>query len=126
MMLGPGIMYAVNTVLGTVLALGFMIRISPRLSLLSLIPMPFVSLSMWYFGDRIHRRFQDIQAHFSGITARVQENLAGVRVVRAFGREQAEVDAFDRANDEYLEKNLQLVRVSGMFDPSLTFLTGIA
>jgi ATP-binding cassette subfamily B protein len=126
MMMGPGIMYAVNTLLGTVLALGFMIRISPRLSLLSLIPMPFVSLSMWYFGDRIHRRFQDIQAHFSSITARVQENLAGVRVVRAFGREQAELDAFDRANAEYLEKNLQLVRVSGMFDPSLTFLTGLA
>jgi ATP-binding cassette subfamily B multidrug efflux pump len=126
MMLGPAIMYAVNTVLGTVLALGFMIRISPRLSLLSLIPMPFVSLSMWYFGDRIHRRFQDIQAHFSVITARVQENLAGVRVVRAFGREQAELEAFDRANAEYLEKNLHLVRVSGWFDPSLTFFTGVA
>ena len=126
MMLGPAIMYAVNTVLGTVLALGFMIRISPRLSLLSLIPMPFVSLSMWYFGDRIHRRFQDIQAHFSGITARVQENLAGVRVVRAFGREQAELEAFDKANAEYLEKNLVLVRTSGWFDPSLTFFTGIA
>jgi ATP-binding cassette subfamily B protein len=81
---------------------------------------------MAYFGDRIHRRFEDIQAHFAALTARVQENLAGVRVVRAFGREAAELAAFDGANAEYLEKNLKLVRVSGMFDPSLAFLTGLA
>jgi ATP-binding cassette subfamily B protein len=126
MMLGPAIMYLVNTLVGTAVALAFMIRISPRLTLLALIPMPFVSLSMWYFGDRIHRRFEEIQAHFAELTARVQENLAGVRVVRAFGREAGELAAFDTANTEYLNKNLALVHVSGLFDPSLSLFTGLA
>jgi len=72
-------------------------------------------------ATRIHRRFQEIQADFSAITARVQENLAGVRVVRAFGREARELEACRPAKRRYLEKNLRLVRVSGLFDPSLTF-----
>jgi ATP-binding cassette subfamily B protein len=126
MLLGPAIMYLVNTILGMALALVFMINISPRLTLFALIPMPFVSLSMWYFGDRIHRRFEKIQEDFSALTARVQENLAGVRVVRAFGREAGELAAFDTANNEYLNKNLALVQVSAMFDPSLALFTGLA
>ena len=126
MLLGPAIMYLVNTLLGTALALAFMINISPRLTLFALIPMPFVSLSMWYFGDRIHRRFEKIQEDFAALTARVQENLAGVRVVRAFGREAGELAAFDAANNEYLNKNLQLVQISAMFDPSLALFTGLA
>jgi ATP-binding cassette subfamily B multidrug efflux pump len=126
MLLGPAIMYLVNTILGTAIALAFMINISPRLTLFALIPMPFVSLSMWYFGDRIHRKFEKIQEDFSALTARVQENLAGVRVVRAFGREAGELAAFDAANTEYLNKNLALVQVSAMFDPSLALLTGLA
>jgi len=126
MLLGPAIMYLVNTILGMALALVFMINISPRLTLFALIPMPFVSLSMWYFGDRIHRRFEKIQEDFAALTARVQENLAGVRVVRAFGREAGELAAFDTANNEYLNKNLALVQISAMFDPSLALFTGLA
>ena len=126
MMLGPAIMYLVNTVVVAIVSVAFMLHISPRLTLLSLLPLPLVSLSMWYFGDRIHRGFEDIQAHFALISARVQENLAGVRLVRAFTREAHEVAEFDRLNREYLEKNTKLIRVSGMFNPSLAFFSGLA
>jgi ATP-binding cassette subfamily B multidrug efflux pump len=126
MMLGPAIMYLVNTAVVAIVSIAFMLHISARLTLLSLLPLPLVSLSMWYFGDRIHRGFEDIQAHFALISARVQENLAGVRLVRAFTREAHEVAEFDRLNREYLDKNTRLIRVSGMFNPSLAFFSGLA
>ena len=126
MMLGPAIMYLVNTVVVTVVSIFFMLRISPRLTLLSLLPLPLVSLSMWYFGDRIHTAFEEIQEHFARITARVQENLAGVRVVRAFAREANEVAEFDDMNRTFFDKNLKLVRTAAFFDPSLAFFSGLA
>lgn len=126
MMLGPGIMYLVNTTTVTLVALGFMLAISPRLTLLTLLPLPLVSFSVWFFGNRIHRRFEAIQAQFSSLAARVQENLAGVRVVRAFARERQEIEDFQRANQAYLERNLGLIRTAGVFHPALAFLAGLA
>ena len=126
LMLGPGMMYLVNTAVVTLVALGFMLAISPRLPLYALLPLPLVSFSVWFFGERIHRRFEDIQAHFATVSARVQENLAGVRVVRAFVREPREVEDFQALNREYLDKNLALIRTSGVFHPALGFLSGLA
>jgi ATP-binding cassette subfamily B multidrug efflux pump len=126
LMLGPGIMYLVNTVTVALVALGFMLAISPRLSLWSLMPLPLVSLTVWFFGDRIERRFARIQEHFALISARVQENLAGVRVVRAFAREHSELEDFQRLNREYLDRNLALISTSGLFYPILGFLSGMA
>ena len=126
MMLGPAIMYLVNTLVVAIVSIGFMISISPRLTLLSLLPLPFVSLAMWYFGDRIHKGYEEVQGHFSKISARVQENLAGARVVRAFAREQNELEAFDQLNEEYLGKNLKLINISGLFNPTLALLSGFA
>ena len=126
LMLGPGVMYLVNTTVVAVVALGFMLAISPRLTLYALLPLPLVSFSVWFFGERIHRRFEDIQAHFATVSARVQENLAGVRVVRAFVREPAEIEDFQALNREYLDKNLALIRTSGVFHPALGFLSGLA
>ncbi len=126
MMVGPGLMYLVNTVVVAVISLGFMIAISPRLTALSLLPLPLVTLTVWYFGDTIHRRFEDIQARFAGISARVQENLAGIRVVRAFAREDHEIDQFRVLNEDYARRNLDLIRVSGAFYPALAFLSGVA
>jgi ATP-binding cassette subfamily B protein len=126
MMLGPGLMYLVNTLTVAVVAIGFMAAISARLTLYSLLPLPLVSFSVWYFGDRIHRRFEQIQAHFAELSARVQENLAGVRVVRAFAREGREIEDFHALNQEYLRKNLALIRTSGVFHPALGFLSGLA
>lgn len=126
MMVGPGIMYMVNTLVVAVLAVGFMVAISPRLTLLSLLPLPLVSFAVWFFGERIHKRFEEIQAQFASISAQVQENLAGVRVVRAFVRERGEVEDFHELNREYLRRNLSLIRTSGVFHPALAFLSGIA
>jgi ATP-binding cassette, subfamily B, multidrug efflux pump len=126
MMLGPGIMYLVNTAAVAAVSVGFMVAISPRLTLLSLLPMPAVTLAVWFFGDRIHRRFEDLQAHFADISARVQENLSGVRVVRAFARERQELHDFEVLNREYLARNLVLIRTWGLFHPALGFLSGLA
>jgi len=125
-MLGPGVMYLVNTVVTALVSLGFMLSISPRLTGLALLPLPFISLTVWYFGDRIHDRFEEIQAHFSRLSARAQENLAGVRVVRACAREEREVEDFAALNRGYLERNLALIRTSGLFFPLLAFLSGLA
>ena len=126
MMLGPGIMYLFNTLAVTLASVTFMLAISPRLTLYTLIPMPLVSFSVWHFGDRIHRRFEVIQAHFAVIAARVQENLSGVRVVRAFAVEDREEREFRVLNREYLDRNLELISTSGLFHPGLAFLSGLA
>jgi ATP-binding cassette subfamily B protein len=124
-MLGPGVMYAVNTVTVGIVSIGFMLAISPRLTFYSLLPLPFVSLSVWYFGDRIHRRFELVQECFARLSAHVQENLGGMRVVRAFVAERRETDRFGELNDEYRAGNLQLIRTSGFFTPSLALFSGL-
>ncbi|MFI5372312.1 MAG: ABC transporter transmembrane domain-containing protein, partial [Candidatus Eisenbacteria bacterium] len=126
MMLGPGVLYLFNTVAVAVASIAFMLAISPRLTLYTLIPLPLVSFSVWYFGERIHRRFEAIQAHFATIAARVQENLSGVRLVRAFAIEDREQDDFRALNQEYRQRNLELISTSGLFHPGLGFLSGLA
>jgi ATP-binding cassette subfamily B protein len=125
MMIGPSIMYSANTILTFVVALAMMIAIDPRLTLFSLIPMPFVSLSVKYFGSAIHKRFEQIQAQLSDVSAVAQEALAGVRVVRAYRQEQAELDRFRRSTNEYLRRNRGLIVLQGFFFPSMSFLLGL-
>ncbi len=125
MMIGPSVMYASNTLLTFVVALALMIAIDARLTLLALIPLPFVSISVSYFGRVIHKRFEQIQAQLSEVSAVAQEALSGVRVVRAYRQEQAEVDRFRRANDEYLRRNRRLISVQGLFFPCMSLLLGL-
>jgi ATP-binding cassette subfamily B protein len=125
MMIGPSVMYAANTLLTFVVALGMMLAIDPWLSLISLIPLPFVSVSVKYFGSAIHKRFEQIQAQLSEISAVTQEALSGVRVVRAYRQEAAELDRFRRANEEYLRRNRRLIVLQGFFFPSMSFFLGL-
>ncbi len=125
MMLGPGIMYAVNTLSVGVLSIAFMLRISPHLTLFSLLPLPIVSLSVWWFGDRIHHRFEQVQQRLGLLSAHVQENLAGLRVVRAFGAEGRESQRFDDLSEDYRRGHLDLIRLSGVLQPSLAFWIGV-
>jgi ATP-binding cassette subfamily B protein len=125
MMIGPSIMYSANTMLTFIVALAMMIAIDPKLTAFSLIPLPFVSLSVRYFGSAIHRRFEQIQAQLSDVSAVAQEALAGVRVVRAYRQEQAELDRFRRSNDEYLQRNRRLIVLQGFFFPSMSFFLGL-
>jgi ATP-binding cassette, subfamily B, multidrug efflux pump len=126
MLVGPGIMYTANTVLATLLALGIMLSIDARLTLFALIPLPLVSVAMRYFGSKIHERFEKIQAMFSDISARVQENLSGIRVVKSFCQEESEIETFKQMNREYIEKNLSLIRLWGTFYPTMELLIGLA
>jgi ATP-binding cassette, subfamily B, multidrug efflux pump len=125
MMIGPAVMYSASTGLVFVVALALMIAIDPRLTLLSLIPLPFVSLSVKYFGSAIHKRFEEIQAQLSEVSAITQEALSGVRVVRAYRQEEAEIERFRQANLEYLRRNRRLIAVQGMFFPSMSLFLGL-
>ena len=126
MLLGPAIMYSANTIVFTAGALAFMLAISPRLTLYAFLPLPVVSIVVQYFGRRIHERFERIQAMFSDISARVQENLSGARVIRAYVQEKAEISAFEDANREYIARSLKLVRLMGMLWPTLETMLGMA
>lgn len=125
MAIGPGIMYAVNTLVATVFALGFMLRYDVRLTLVALLPLVFLGPVMLYFGRRLHAGWEAVQDHFGVVQTMVQENLSGVRIVRAYGQEQAQEREFDALNTAYLEKNMVLARISALFHPMLSALTGI-
>src|SRR5208282_1146805 len=126
MLLGPAIMYSANTIVFTAGALGFMLAISPKLTVFAFLPLPIASIVIQYFGRRIHERFERIQAMFSDISARAQENFSGARVIRAYVQEQAEIAAFEGANREYIRRSLGLVRLMGMLWPTLELMLGAA
>jgi ATP-binding cassette subfamily B multidrug efflux pump len=124
MLLGPAIMYSANTFVFTAGALGFMLAISPKLTMYAFLPLPIASVVIQYFGRRIHERFERIQAMFSDISARAQENFSGARVIRAYIQEQSEIAAFEEANQEYIRRSLGLVRLMGMLWPTLELMLG--
>ena len=126
MLVGPGIMYTANTVVFTLGALVFMFSISPKLTIFAFAPLPIVSIVVQYFGRKIHERFERIQAMFSDISARAQENFSGARIIRAYVQEEAEIELFERENEEYIARSLKLVRLMGMLWPTLTTLLGVA
>ncbi|NIP80269.1 MAG: ABC transporter ATP-binding protein, partial [Gemmatimonadetes bacterium] len=126
MAVGPAVMYSVNTAVGFAVGLAIMIWISPRLTLYALIPMVLVPPVVLGFGRIIHRRFEEIQEQFSTVTTMVQENLTGVRIVRAYAQERAQARQFDEENREYLRRNMRLVQAAGLFHPLLSVLTGAA
>ena len=125
MMLGPGIMYWTETSLTFLLAIIIMMSVDWRLAIFAVLPAPAVSLAVMLFGRAIHTRFERIQEMFADISSRVQENLAGVRMIRAFAQERAELRRFEELNRQYIAQNLKLVRVQGVFDPLLALLIGI-
>jgi len=125
-LLGPAIMYSANAIVFTVAALPFMIHISPKLTLWAVGPLPLASLLVQGFGSRIHRRFERLQAMFSDISAKAQENFSGARLVRAFAQEDAEIASFERANQEYIARSLHLVRLMAMLWPSLELVLGLS
>jgi ATP-binding cassette subfamily B protein len=118
MVLGPGIMYSGTTIVTMVLAIALMVRLSPSLTLWVMLPVPAVAVAVWYFGQVIHRLYEKIQESLATLSARVQENLSGVRVIRAYAQESAEMKGFDAPNREYVARNVQLIRTWSMFMPS--------
>jgi ATP-binding cassette subfamily B multidrug efflux pump len=124
MAIGPAIMYLASTIFGGLFALYFMLRIDARLTGIALVPMVCMPAVAIYLGRRIHDRFDAVQENFSRLTTLAQENLAGVRIVRAFRQEEAEVGRFRTLNDEYLERNMALTRLYGIMQPSFGIFAG--
>jgi ATP-binding cassette subfamily B protein len=122
---GPAIMYGEQTIFRCLIVIPIMFAISWKLTLILLITMPLVSLCVKWFGQQIHVRFEKIQEFFSDISARAQENLNGVRVIRAYAQEEAEVKTFDKLNQQYVDRNLDLVKLSAVFRPLMQFLIGL-
>src|SRR3954463_12752987 len=125
MMLGPGVMYCFETGLTFALAIGIMVSVDWRLAIPAILPAPAVSLAVIFFGRAIHARFERIQEMFSDISSRVQENLSGVRMIRAFAQERAELRRFEELNREFIAQNLKLVRIEAIFQPLMEILIGM-
>jgi ATP-binding cassette, subfamily B, multidrug efflux pump len=124
MVLGPGIMYSATTIATMILAITVMVALSGSLTIWVLLPAPIVAVAVWFFGKTIHELYEKIQAALATLTAKVQENLSGVRVVRAYAQEEAEIRGFDEPNLEYVSRNIKLIRTWSMFMPSLTAMIG--
>ncbi|HUP61663.1 MAG TPA: ABC transporter ATP-binding protein [Thermoanaerobaculia bacterium] len=125
MLIGPAVMHSFSSLLVVTGAFVMMLRIDTQMALIALLAVPIVAGLVKHFGQRIHERFRRVQDYFGDISARVQENLAGVRVVRAFGREKNEMETFQRMNREYVERNRSLIRLTATFYPALHALIGV-
>src|SRR6059036_3687680 len=122
---GPAVMYLANTVFGGVFALWFMLRIDARLTALALLPMVFLPIAAAILGHEIHRRFESVQEFFGHMTTMAQENLSGVRIVRAYRQEPAEIERFRGMGEEYLAKNMHLMRLDATMHPAFMLLAGL-
>jgi ATP-binding cassette subfamily B protein len=126
MLLGPALMYSANTVSLFLFALVYLLHYSPYLTLVALAPMPMASILVQYLGSKIHTRFERIQASFSDISAQAQENYSGVRLIRAFAREDSQIGLFESLNRQYISRSLRLVQLMGMLWPTLEFILGVS
>ncbi|MEQ1692086.1 MAG: ABC transporter ATP-binding protein, partial [Gemmatimonas sp.] len=122
---GPAIMYLVNTIAGGLFAMIMMLRISPLLTAVALLPMAGLPIVMLRLGRRVHARFEAVQSQFSDLSTRAQENLSGVRIVRAYRQEAAESARFDALGNSYLEANMRLARINGLMHPGFALLAGL-
>jgi ATP-binding cassette subfamily B protein len=126
MMVGPAVMYLANTLVTAVVSLSLMFALDARLTLIALIPLPLVSIAVRLFGTAIHKTFEQVQERLAAMSAVVQESLTGVRVVRAYGQESAEIERFRQSNEDYLSHNRRLTRLQGAFFPTMSLLLGFS
>ncbi|MFQ5797264.1 MAG: ABC transporter ATP-binding protein [Bacteroidota bacterium] len=124
--LGPGIMYSADTFVEFVIIISIMLIINTELTLLALIPFPFVSYSVYRLGKVVHHQFEKVQSHYSDLTTRVQENLSGIRVIKAYVRGAYEITRFRNLSWEYLRKNMSLAKVQALMWPLMFMLTGLS
>ncbi|MFN3394595.1 MAG: ABC transporter transmembrane domain-containing protein, partial [Candidatus Thermochlorobacter sp.] len=124
--LGPGIMYSLNTAFRLIFALSAMLTVSPMLTIFALLPAPLLSYLVYKIGKAIHEHSQDLQAKYGELSTKVQENLAGIRVVKAYVREESDIAAFAKLNHEYYEQNLKLARLQALFYPGMSALLGLS
>jgi ATP-binding cassette subfamily B protein len=124
--LGPGIMYSMNTIVLVVICTPILINLNWKLTLLAYIPLILMSFTVKRLGVQIHDRFESIQEQFSALSTKVQENISGIRVVKAFAREGSEIAEFEKLNLDYVRRNVSLIRLWGLFFPLMTALIGLS
>jgi len=124
--LGPGIMYSMNTIALVIISTTILLNLNWQLTLMAYVPLALVSLTVKKLGNQIHDRFESIQEQFSNLSTKAQENISGIRVVKAFAREQSEMDEFGRLNTEYIRRNISLILLWGIFYPLMTALIGMS
>lgn len=124
--LGPGIMYSSNTIMAFVFIIPIMFALNVKLALIALLPLPLMSFLVFKMGKKIHNTYTDIQAQYSTLTSRVQENLSGIRIVKSYGRELFEIDEFNKLNENYYRKNLKLTRYQAFFYSGMAFFIGLS
>jgi ATP-binding cassette subfamily B multidrug efflux pump len=125
-MVGPGIMYFIQTTCTFILALVLMLIINVKLTIIAFVPLPIISLITYFVGKEVHKRYTAIQAQYSTITTEVQENLSGIRVVKAYVQEDNAIERFARFNRDYIRKNLAMIKVWGLFFPVIFGLSSLA
>ena len=125
-MQGPGVMNVLATTMTFVFTIASMLALSVKLTLIAIVLMPLVSVTFWTIGRRVHRKFERLQAQFSEMSTKAQENFSGIRVVKAFSQEQAEIASFARVNEEYVRRAIELRRTDGLIWPTMSFILGIA
>jgi ATP-binding cassette, subfamily B, multidrug efflux pump len=123
--LGPGIMYSINTIITFIFVIVMMLTISPWLTLVGLVPIPVMAYFVYQFGKKIHDRYKKIQAQFSRINTKAQENLSGIRIVKSYAQENSEIEDFNKLNMEYIKRNMDFVRIYAAFHPMMMFIVGI-
>ncbi len=123
--LGPGIMYSANTIFTLVFVVAMMLTINPLLTLIGFLPIPLIAYSVYRFGMQIHKRYKEIQAQYSRISTKAQENLSGIRVIKSYVQEAHEIIEFNKLNKEYVDKNMAFVRVYAAFHPMLMFIISL-
>jgi len=125
-MIGPGVMYISDTILKLTISFAFMIYLSPRLSLYAFIPLVVLPFAVYKIGNLLHIRSMKVQNKFAEITATAQENLAGIRVIKAYRQEKEETENFSRLSNDYIDLNMSLAKVQGLFFPSMRLVAGVS
>jgi ATP-binding cassette subfamily B protein len=126
MIVGGALMYATNTIFAVALILPLMLQLNWRLTILAFLPLPLVSLTTKIISKRIHEESTSVQEHYGTVSERVQESLSGVRVIRAYVQEDAEMENFKRVNAELLRRNVKLIHLNSFFSPIVNFIVGLA
>lgn len=124
--LGPGIMYTSETIINFLMIISIMVSFNAELTLISILPIPLISYTVYRIGKSINHKFELVQEQFSILTTRAQENLSGIKVVKAYTREQSEINQFKILSQDYMKKNLSLAKVQSFSYPLMFMLIGFA
>ncbi|MBK7499378.1 MAG: ABC transporter ATP-binding protein [Ignavibacteriales bacterium] len=124
--IGPAVMYSIDTVIRLVIVVAIMISLNFSLTIYALLPLPILSYGVYRVGKLIHEKYTKIQENFSQLTTRAQENFSGIRVIKSYVREANEIKRWNELSQEFLRKNMNLVRIQSLIMPILTIITGIS